>query len=579
MQPLVSQSPVDGRITPQDQHKERAKKQLLCGSRAMAAWRVRTITLSKHQGQSFGFYLREERDEEGHLIRNLEMGGVAELSGLKDGDRVLRVNGTFVDMLMHTEVVELVKSSGTTVTFQVLDETSYKRAKETGVDLSNPNAIFQPSSQPTMNGVDRSQHKPKLCYLVKFKNSYNFSLKSTRGMDGVYMTDIIPSGVADKAGVKVNDHILEVNGENVEGATHEQIVEKVKDSGDSVMFLLLDEDGDTYYRSRKVKPGVALATVQHLPYKPRIADMKRGSEGYGYYLRQDPKMKGHFLNDIDQGSPADRAGLKNMDRLVAVNGEEVDHLDHEQVVEQILQSGNECSLLVVDKETDKMYKMGGASPLLYWTEMRESAHESAVPLPADEQLPQYASEPTPAVLPTSTKPIQEQFKPKLCKLEKTSAGYGFHLNSIQGVPGHYIKDVVKGSAADEAGVENDDIVVEVNGMNVEDSTHEAVVSMIKSSGDRLVLLVAEKQVYDYFKAEKIPITPLLVGGTSAVQSTAAEPAKPCDIKEEEEEEQVEKQEEKETEKMVEDVKPSTPPSTRDRTSSASSSSSDEDEKL
>lgn len=41
------------------------------------------------------------------------------------------------------------------------------------------------------------------------------------------MTDITPQGVAMKAGVLDDDHLLEVNGENVEEATHEEVVEKV----------------------------------------------------------------------------------------------------------------------------------------------------------------------------------------------------------------------------------------------------------------------------------------------------------------------------------------------------------------
>lgn len=60
--------------------------------------------------------------------------------------------------------------------------------------------------------------------------------------------------------------------------------------------------------------------------------------------------------DIDRGSPADAGGMKEMDRLVAVNGKEVDGCSHEQVVDMIKQSVNKCSLLVVDKDTDEMYQ-------------------------------------------------------------------------------------------------------------------------------------------------------------------------------------------------------------------------------
>lgn len=65
----------------------------------------------------------------------------------------------------------------------------------------------------------------------------------------------------------------------------------------------------------------------------------------------------HFIGEIDSGSPAERGGLKENDRLVAVNGEEVSRYTHEQVVDKIRQLGNRCCLLVVDPETDKVYKM------------------------------------------------------------------------------------------------------------------------------------------------------------------------------------------------------------------------------
>lgn len=54
---------------------------------------------------------------------------------------------------------------------------------------------------------------------------------SLSGKTGVYMTDIKPQGVAMKAGVLVDDHLIEVNGENVEDASHEEVVEKVYPKG------------------------------------------------------------------------------------------------------------------------------------------------------------------------------------------------------------------------------------------------------------------------------------------------------------------------------------------------------------
>lgn len=70
----------------------------------MADYKPKVISLTKTPGKTLGFYLRVEQGEDGHIIRCLELGGPAELAGMKDGDRILRVNGTFVDGLPHSEV-------------------------------------------------------------------------------------------------------------------------------------------------------------------------------------------------------------------------------------------------------------------------------------------------------------------------------------------------------------------------------------------------------------------------------------------------------------------------------------------
>lgn len=146
-----------------------------------------------------------------------------------------------------------------------------------------------------------------------------------------------------------------------------------------------------------------------------------------------------------------------MDRLVAMDGKEVDNCSHEQVVAKFRQCGSQCRLLVVDRDTDEMYKLvskppsfntvrrsgnmnnrtsvsqGAVSPMLYWEEMKGSnsppSYTEALSLPA----PARPSTPVPE--------SRDELKPKLCKMEKTSAGYGFHLNGLQGVCGQYIKEV------------------------------------------------------------------------------------------------------------------------------------------
>lgn len=60
--------------------------------------------LKRDEGESFGFALHLEKGLPGHVIRKVELMGVAERSGLKDGDRLLEVNEQFVDDVEHMEV-------------------------------------------------------------------------------------------------------------------------------------------------------------------------------------------------------------------------------------------------------------------------------------------------------------------------------------------------------------------------------------------------------------------------------------------------------------------------------------------
>lgn len=56
--------------------------------------------------------------------------------------------------------------------------------------------------------------------------------------------------------------------------------------------------------------------------------------------------------------------------------------------------------------------------------------------------------PAPVRPSTPVQAKEEELKPKLCRMEKTPAGYGFHLNGIVGVSGQLIKDVrIKGMPA------------------------------------------------------------------------------------------------------------------------------------
>nr|XP_044993876.1 Na(+)/H(+) exchange regulatory cofactor NHE-RF3 [Jaculus jaculus]XP_044993877.1 Na(+)/H(+) exchange regulatory cofactor NHE-RF3 [Jaculus jaculus]XP_044993878.1 Na(+)/H(+) exchange regulatory cofactor NHE-RF3 [Jaculus jaculus]XP_044993879.1 Na(+)/H(+) exchange regulatory cofactor NHE-RF3 [Jaculus jaculus]XP_044993880.1 Na(+)/H(+) exchange regulatory cofactor NHE-RF3 [Jaculus jaculus] len=471
-----------------------------------SAFIPRECKLSKQEGQSYGFFLRIEKDTDGHLVRVVEKGSPAEKAGLLDGDRVLRINGVFVDNEEHVQLVDLVRKSGNSVTLLVLDGDSYEKAMKTQVNLKDldPNqkepASNDKKSAPVMNGGVESCVQPRLCYLAKEGDSYGFSLKTVQGKKGVYMTDVTPQGVAMRAGVLADDHVIEVNGENVENASHEEVVDKVKKSGNRIAFLLVDRETYRRHSDQKMPFKRETASLKLLPHQPRVVRITKGSDGYGFYLRAGPQQKGQIIKDIESGSPAEAAGLKNNDLVVAVNGESVETLDHDSVVELIRKGGDQTTLLVVDKETDTIYRLARFSPLLYCQSQDppNGSVKEAPPVPAPAPPEEEVSSPDPTE--DAAAP-----KPRLCRLVKGDHGYGFHLNAIQGLPGCFVKEVQKDGPADQAGLLDEDIVVEVNGDNVLDESHDKVVGRIQSSGKSVTLLVCGRKAYDYFRAEKIPI--------------------------------------------------------------------------
>ncbi|KFV49884.1 Na(+)/H(+) exchange regulatory cofactor NHE-RF3, partial [Tyto alba] len=448
----------------------------------------RECRVTKMPQKSYGFYLRIEKDTSGHLIRSVEKNSPAEKAGLKDGDRVLRVNGVFVDKEEHAQVVEIVKNSGNSVVLLVLDDTSYQKAEKEGVNLeelgqkmSTGQQEEQQSPPPMANGAITAVPQPRLCYLVKEEKGYGFSLKTTEGQKGLFIVELSSQGAAAKAGVQNNDRLIEINGKNVENDTHEEVVEKVKKSENHVIFLLANEETDHYYTSQKMVLSKESANLRLLPLKPRLIEIQKGKNGYGFYLRMEQNTGDHVIKDVDSGSPAAKAGLKDNDILVAVNGEQVDGLDHGSVVGKIKQSEAKTTLLVVDKETDAMYKLAQLSPFSYYYK---------------------AKDPTPAEM----EERKETQKPRICKMVKGPSGFGFSLNMIKNKPGLFINEVQNHGPADTAGVENNDFLVEVNGVNVINESYDKVVARIQDSGDRLTLLVCNKDAYKYFQGQNIPIT-------------------------------------------------------------------------
>ena len=95
---------------------------------------------------------------------------------------------------------------------------------------------------------------------------------------------------------------------------------------------------------------------------PRLVVMKRGDGGYGFNLHGERNVQaGQTISAVDDGSEAQKAGLRVGDKVIEVNGLNVEKTSHSDVVKRIKTNPNEVSMLVVDHITQAYLKQEGRS--------------------------------------------------------------------------------------------------------------------------------------------------------------------------------------------------------------------------
>jgi sorting nexin-27 len=128
-------------------------------------------------------------------------------------------------------------------------------------------------------------------------------------------------------------------------------------------------------------------------------------------------------------------------------------------------------------------------------------------------------------------------QPHLVIIERADSGFGFNvkgqvsaggqlksLNGILYAPLQHVSAVLRGGAAENAGLLRGDRILQVNTVNVEGATHRQVVELIKDGGDKLELVVISVDAdevepdagysddtssyfkYDYSEKRSLPIT-------------------------------------------------------------------------
>ncbi|XP_036436343.1 LOW QUALITY PROTEIN: PDZ domain containing 3b [Colossoma macropomum] len=448
----------------------------------------RVCVLKREEGENFGFHLRVERGRPGHVVRHVDTLGVAERAGLRDGDRLLEVNELFVDDLGHVEVAGKIQVSGPQLCLLVLDGEEYEQAVAQGRDLRE------------LAGAQRGEgwKPPRLCHITRDPvTGLGFSILPVEGEKGKFTISPVTGGPAEKAGVRKADRLIWINGAMACELTHSAISKMVKKCSDHMTVLVIDSESEKSYVRRRMLILPAMADAQSMPHRPRRLHLEQGPDGYGFYLRQEKTSAGrlvHMLRDVEAGSPAELAGVKDGELLLEVNGESTEHLSHEDVVSLFRQSGQQVTITTMTLHGQDFYTKLGLSPLLFTEEDAPAKEQKEKPAAVVKLA---------APLAEAQEELRVEANVRLCVLQRGTVGFGFHLGCIQQKPGTFHQP---GGSAESSGLLQGDVIVEVNGQNVEDECLEDVILLMKKGETSLSLLVVDRPGYEWMKKNGKPIT-------------------------------------------------------------------------
>ncbi|XP_069499793.1 membrane-associated guanylate kinase, WW and PDZ domain-containing protein 1 isoform X2 [Ambystoma mexicanum] len=250
------------------------------GGSGLVSTVVQPYDVEIHRGESegFGFVIVSSvsRPEAGttfagnacvampHKIGRIIEGSPADRCGkLKVGDRILAVNGCSITNKSHSDIVNLIKEAGNTVTLRIIpgDESSNASLLTNAEKIATITTTHTPQQTPTET---RNNTKPKQETQFEFKTTpatqdqdfynveldrgtkgFGFSLRGGReyNMD-LYVLRLAEDGPAERCGkMKIGDEILEINGETTKNMKHARAIELIKNGGRRVRLFLKRGDG------------------------------------------------------------------------------------------------------------------------------------------------------------------------------------------------------------------------------------------------------------------------------------------------------------------------------------------------
>ncbi|KAM6411038.1 protein scribble homolog isoform 27-T27 [Pluvialis apricaria] len=331
--------------------------------------------------------------------------------------------------------------------------------------------------------------------------------------EGIFISRVSEEGPAARAGVRVGDKLLEVNGVSLHCAEHHVAVEALRGSGSSVSMTVL--------RERMVEPENAITVTPLRPeddYSPRerrgglrfperpegappterySTCLMRNEKGLGFSIAggkgSTPYRAGDmgiFISRIAEGGAAHRDGILHVgDRVISINGVDMTEARHDQAVALLTASSPTIVLLVERQGAEQLSE--GDSPGVPRVRMH-----SPPPPPSHGESP---PEETPSLQRNHlSKGLEDQYPIEEIHLVKAGGPLGLsivggsdHSSHPFGIhePGVFISKVIPRGLASRSGLCVGDRILEVNSIDLRHATHQEAVNALLSNTQELTMLV------------------------------------------------------------------------------------------
>uniref|UniRef100_A0A3Q2Q9T7 Protein tyrosine phosphatase non-receptor type 13 n=1 Tax=Fundulus heteroclitus TaxID=8078 RepID=A0A3Q2Q9T7_FUNHE len=370
------------------------------------------------------------------------------------------------------------------------------------------------------NGPGVSSLRPGDLFDVELsKKDSSLGINVTGGADttvrhgGVYVKALVPKGAADLDGrIQIGDRVLAVNGKSLEGATHQQAVEVLRDTGQEVISALRGTGQEVTLLLCRPEKGVLrdvdASTPKPLPRKvpaafaepslnmnrtaspPGTTQKGRVEEALARLQLKSPGRHNSYSDSTDGDEEVEKAfthSMQNWDRSVYQTpggNSELGHYDS---------SG----------QLDSTFHSAFYSPNLSKTRLDLTDMESpSLPVMSSASAPSPDPLPPPMPLPLKFKGrvfcCQEaELMVSLLKSEKGSLGFTLTKGNDQGC---YIHDIVQDPAKADGRLRPGDRMIKVNNVDVNVMNHSEVVDLVRSAPQVVDLVVGR-----IVEAPKFPV--------------------------------------------------------------------------